>query len=152
MQKNELRIKKEFDDFAKTVFLLKFSQKNQPLKFLSSMAISGTGKGISKAPMTLLTKVASFKSTFSFPQNIPTNLPRWNSILRFGTPIFPHKLVPSAWIFSRISGLPPWPFVQLYFLYKLCYACPSQTTPRTQLWLQNIRKIEKNGVSMLKSG
>lgn len=67
-----MRIKKEFEDFAKTVpfYLTYLSPKNQVLKYQYAITIYVTGKDIYKDQKIPLMKVDSFKSIYHYHQNI----------------------------------------------------------------------------------
>lgn len=59
--KNDMRIKKEFEDFHKTVTIFLLSPRSQILKSASLMEISGIGKDTSMGPRILYIKAESFK-------------------------------------------------------------------------------------------
>ena len=65
--KNDLRIKKEYEEFAKTVHLpFYYSLKNQASKLLFGKATSDIGKAISMDPRIQCIREVSTKSIFNF--------------------------------------------------------------------------------------
>ena len=61
MMKNDLRIKKEFEDFAKTVSMPSFSPKRPISKYAFVPGITATGKATFKGLKTQSTRVDFIK-------------------------------------------------------------------------------------------
>lgn len=74
--KNDLRIKKEFEDFAKTVTNSLYSLKNLMLLSLSLTVISGIGKATYLAQKIQYTRVGCSKLIFSSLPSTPISPPK----------------------------------------------------------------------------
>ena len=150
--KNDLRIKKEFEDFAKTVSNSSFSQRNPTSKSVCVATTSATGRATSTGPKTPSTKAASTRSTSHCLQSTPTSLPRCASRPRSGTPTSARRPALSAWTSWRTSGLQPWPSAPPSFRCRRCYVRRSPTTPRTQWWRLSTKGTKSSSKRMLNSG
>lgn len=117
------------------------SLKNQLWRYHSSTVISGIGKATLKDLMILHTKEEAIKSTYNSHQNIPTNLPRWNSILKFGILTSHLKQVRFVSIYWRTNGLLLLLSELHCFPYKLWCVFPSQMILKTLSLLASTKKI-----------
>lgn len=152
IMKNDLRIKKEFDDFSKTVNSYSCSLRAQESKWPFTIMISDIGKVISTVQKIQYMKVAFSRSTSSCPQSILINLQRWNSKLKSGTQISRLRQELFVWIFWKMSGHQLWLFELLCFRFKRWCVQLSPMTLKTQLWQQSTRIIVHCLMSMPGSG
>ena len=72
--KNEMRIKKQLEDFHKTVRVLLFSRKSQILKYQPLLVTSVIGKATSLVPKIQYIKEVCSKQTSNYLLNIPISL------------------------------------------------------------------------------
>ena len=72
--------------------------------------------------MTPPIRAENSSSIYKYSKTIHTNLPKWNSTQKYGTPIFPAKPGPSVWTFSKMNGALPWASELHSWAFKPSYA------------------------------
>jgi hypothetical protein len=145
-QKNEMRIRKEYEEFAKTVIRRLFRARSQLWRWLSWITISGIGLAPLKDPMTRPTAGDCSRSTFNSLQSTPTNLQKWNSKPKFGIRTYLRSLEPSVSTSSRTNGRLPSPLELLSYLSRPSSASPSPTIHRTPWWPASTNKTVRSSM------